>query len=99
MRMRSWLKLLLLVVGLGVYGLQAASAQHHVHGLHGKTPCSACLLHESPSVAPPLAATVARPAPTRSERLPPAPDETPKPQLAPSDVSFATSPPSPRRPA
>lgn len=96
--MRAWIKLLLLIVGLGVYGVQALAAQHHVHDLHEKSPCAACVFHDTP-VTPPAS----RPAPL--PRPPEAPlvlvthrDLEPRPALSPRDVSPSTSPPARARP-
>jgi len=91
--MREWVKLLLLVVALAVYGVQALAAQHHVHDLHEKTPCAACVFHDTP-VTPPSVCTLPPP-------RPPAPpldhvvhrDVEPQPALTPGDVSPSTSPP------
>jgi len=91
--MREWVKLLLLIVGLAVYGVQALSAQHHVHDLHDRSPCAACMLHDTP-VTPPAARALPLP-------KPPAPplvravhrDVDPPRALTPEDVSPSTSPP------
>jgi hypothetical protein len=92
--LRAWCKVVLLLIGLGVYSVQAAAAEHHSHGWQEQKACAACILHDTPATRP--TAVVVSP-------LPPPPvcplyrsahqDIDPPPALAPSDVSFATSPP------
>ncbi|WP_373044540.1 hypothetical protein [Vulgatibacter sp.] len=92
--LRAWCKLLLLIVGLGLFGLQAVAAEHH-HALdEGQPSCAACILHQSPATRPPQVVELPLPAP-----LPPplyraaTRDVDPPPALTPADVSPSTSPP------
>jgi len=95
MLLRVWCKLLLLVVGLGLYGLQAATAEHHVHGWGEPKACASCILHQAPTHRPaggvelPLPAPVAPPLHAAAVHR----DVDPPPALVPEDVSPATSPP------
>lgn len=96
--LRAWCKLLL-ILAIGLYGFQAASAGHHIHALEERGACAACVVHDTPAVRPPavVAPTVLPepPAPLAAAWRAPAP---PSP-LDPSDVSPSTSPPAARRAA
>ncbi len=91
--MREWVKLLLLMLVLSVYGAQALAAQHHTHELGERSACAACVLHDSPGVEPAqLVSPLARPPAPPLARAPQRPTD-PQPSLTPGDVSPSTSPP------
>ena len=89
--LRAWCRLLLILV-IGVYGLQAAPAGHHVHALDERSSCAACVLHDTPGLRTPIAVAPAPP-PLEAPDLGPRRPVDPPRALTPRDVSPSTSPP------
>ncbi len=90
--MRDLLRLLMILTLLASYGLQSTASQRHLHEAGERKDCVACIAHSTPGTPPASAATpVPKVAPPVAISC--ALASAAKPQLAPSDVSFATSPP------